>query len=88
MFHDESDALIANPPMLGYGVAVFDSSGYGDYAFAVAGYGFPNRILAWDGQRLVDQYHPVIYSPDRNTLGIAAGDIDGDGNEELYGASE
>ena len=84
MFHDESDALIANPPMLGYGVAVFDSSGYGDYAFAVAGYGFPNRILAWDGQRLLDQYHPVIYSPDRNTLGIAAGDIDGDGNEELY----
>ena len=84
MFHDASIELVANPPMLGYGVAVFDASGFGDYAFAVAGYGFPNRVLVWDGERILDQYHPAIYAPDRHTLGIAAGDVDGDGNEELY----
>lgn len=84
MFTDVSDLFVYNPPMLGYGVAVSDVDGDGRFEFIVAGFGFPNRVLAWDGQRLVDRYDPLIAASNRQAIGVAAADMDGDGREEIY----
>ncbi len=84
MFTDISDLFVYNPPMLGYGVAVCDVVGDGRFAFFVAGFGFPNRVLVWDGNRIVDKYDPVLAAGGRQAIGVAAGDIDGDGREEIY----
>lgn len=86
MFINHSDALIYNPPMLGYGIAVLDIEGDGRFAFFVAGFGCPNRVLIWDGdgERLVDRFDAVLAASERQAIGVAAGDIDGDGREEIY----
>ncbi len=82
MFTDLSAALAHNPPARHYGVAAVDLGGA--VAFVVAGHGFPNRVLAWDGGRLRDVAHPDLADADRQAIGVAAGDLDGDGREEIY----
>jgi hypothetical protein len=69
-----------------YGVAVTDFDGDGAFEFFVAGFGDPNRALAWDpvSGRLVDRYDPITAAPERQAIGVAAADIDGDGREEVY----
>ncbi len=84
MFTDISERLVYNPPMLGYGIAVADVNGDGRFEFFVAGFGFPNRVLAWDGANLIDWFDPVLAASDRRAIGVGAGDIDGDGREEIY----
>ncbi|MDX1935413.1 MAG: VCBS repeat-containing protein, partial [Capsulimonadales bacterium] len=81
MFFDRSDRIVHNPPFLAYGVAVTDADGDGRFEFVVAGYGFPNRALAWDGNALIDRFDRTLSAYDRQAIGVAAGDIDGDGQE-------
>lgn len=84
MFIDHSHLLINNPPMLGYGVAVSDVIGEGRFAFFVCGFGVPNRVLFWDGNALADHFEPTLAAYQRQAIGVATGDIDGDGAEEIY----
>ena len=84
MFTNISDRIADNAPMLGYGIAVADLDGVGRLAFFVAGFGCANRVLAWDGEQLVDGFDRLLASPERKSIGVAAGDIDGDGLEEVY----
>lgn len=84
MFTDRSDLLLHNPPMLGYGICVTDIDDDGQFEFFVAGFGFPNRVLAWDGSRLVDRFDRNLSAYERQAIGVAAADMDGDGREEIY----
>jgi hypothetical protein len=84
MFTDRSDLLRDNPTQLNYGVAVVDVLGNGQFAFFVAGFGFANQALCWDGSGYRDVAGPVLADETRRAIGVAAGDIDGDGREEIY----
>jgi ASPIC and UnbV./FG-GAP repeat. len=84
LFIDRSDLLWHNLPMLSYGVAVTDIDGDGAFEWVVSGFGHPNRLLAWDGGRLVDRFDPILAAAERMTIGVAAADVDGDGREEVY----
>ncbi|XP_048406764.2 cartilage acidic protein 1 isoform X2 [Stegostoma tigrinum] len=82
-----------NPTQLNYGVAVTDVDNDGELEIVVAGYNGPNLVLKYDRttKRLqniaVDEHSSPYYSlRDRqgNAIGVAACDIDGDGQEEIY----
>lgn len=83
MFEDVSDRIAHNPPGLHYGVAVADLDRE-RLSFVVAGFAGPNRVLAWSGGMLRDTASPELADDDRPAVGVAAGDLDGDGREELY----
>jgi hypothetical protein len=82
MFQDASGLIAHNPPAFHYGVAVADFAGR--FAFVVAGFGGPNRVLAWSGGQLRDVAPPELADEGRQAIAVAAGDLDGDGREELY----
>ncbi|VTT99879.1 FG-GAP repeat/ASPIC/UnbV domain protein OS=Synechococcus sp. (strain JA-3-3Ab) GN=CYA_0924 PE=4 SV=1: VCBS: VCBS: UnbV_ASPIC [Gemmataceae bacterium] len=84
MFRDVSPLIGHNPPALHAGVAVADLGGDGRLEFVVAGYGGPNRVLRWAGGALRDCAPPDLADISRQAIGLAAGDLDGDGREELY----
>jgi hypothetical protein len=84
MFLDETHLIAGNDPRLGYGVAVTDVDGDGKLEFVIAGYGCPNRVLRWDGRRLVDIADSVLADAERQAVGLCAADVDGDGREEIY----
>jgi hypothetical protein len=84
MFIECSNLISGNAPALHYGVAVADLDGDGQDELVVAGYGGPNRLLKWDGHRLIDIADPLIADAGRRAVGLACGDMDGDGREELY----
>ncbi len=84
MFSDFSSLLSHNPTQLNYGVAVTDIDQDGAFELVVAGFGFPNLVLKWDGTQFRNVAPPEIADPDRQAIGLAAADIDGDGQEELY----
>jgi hypothetical protein len=84
MFADVSSVIADNPAGLHRGVAVFDSDGDGRSEFVVAGFGGPNRVLKWKGGQLRDLRVPALADAHQHTVGLAAGDLDGDGEEELY----
>ncbi|HEY1187608.1 MAG TPA: CRTAC1 family protein [Gemmata sp.] len=83
MFEDASDLIAANVPGLHYGVAVADLD-RGRCSFVVAGFAGPNRVLSWARGMLRDNTPPELADPDGPSVGVAAGDLDGDGAEELY----
>ena len=83
MFEDASGLIAHNPPGLHYGVAVAALDG-ARLAFVVAGFGGPNRVLAWANGRLKDVAPPELADEGRQGVAVAAGDFDGDGREELY----
>ncbi|OWK36170.1 CRTAC1 family protein [Fimbriiglobus ruber] len=84
MFTDVSALIARNVPAPRYGVAAFDRGADGGAAFFVAGFGAPNLVLVWLGGQLRDVTPPVLADPDRLAIGVAAGDVDGDGREELF----
>ncbi len=83
MFKDVSGVITHNPPGLHYGIAVADLN-RDQYAFVVSGFGGPNRVLEWSRGQLRDTAPPELADDERPAVGVAAGDLDGDGREELY----
>lgn len=84
MFTAKTELIRLNPAELNYGVAAADVDGDGAFEAVVAGYGYPNKVLKWNGEAFVDRAGPILADPERQALGVAAADIDGDGREELY----
>jgi len=84
VFEDISSRLVSNAPALHYGAAVVAPFGDGRRAFAVAGFLGPNRLLVQRGDRLVDAGSAAFQDPGRQAIGIAGGDSDDDGREEVY----
>jgi len=84
MFVNRSHLLIDNPRQMNYGVAVADVDGDGQFEFMVAGFGYRNLVLKWNGSVYVDAAPPALADQDRQAIGLAAADFDGDGLEEIY----
>ena len=84
MFTSRTALIQTNPPLLHYGAAVCDADGDGRFEFIVAGYGGPNRILGFRDGLLIDVGDRGFADLNRQALGLAAGDFDGDGLEEIY----
>ncbi len=84
MFQNYSSLLDDNPSQLNYGIAVTDVDQDGEFEFVIAGFGFPNVVLKWDGDSYRDIAGADLADADRQSIGVAAGDVDGDGHEEIY----
>src|SRR5215211_2616587 len=84
MFSDHSSLLYDNPSQRNYGVAVTDVDDDGAFEIVVAGFGHPNLVLKWDGTYFRNIATSMIADAERQAIGVAACDIDGDGREELY----
>lgn len=84
MFVNCSQLLSINPPQANYGVAVTDIDHDGRFEIVVAGYGGPNLIYKWQGVEFAFVANEVLMDNGRMAIGLAAGDLDGDGREELY----
>ncbi len=86
MFADITHLIRDNPARLSYGVAATDIDGDGLPEFVVTGFGNNNLVLDWDGgtDEIVDIAPEAIADPSRRSIGVAAGDVDGDGREEIY----
>ena len=75
MFTNRTALVRTNPPLLHYGAAVCDADGDGRFEFVVAGYGGPNRILAFQDGYLDDVGDRAFADVGRQALGVAAADI-------------
>jgi hypothetical protein len=84
MFTDRHDLLRVSQPQLNYGIAVTDIDGDGAFEAFVAGFSGPNMVLKWDGTAFDNCAPAMVADPLRRAIGVAAGDINGDGREELY----
>jgi hypothetical protein len=85
MFLDRSSAIRHNPAQLSYGIAITDVDGDGQFEAFIAGFsGYPNLVLKWLGDGFVDVAPPSLADPNRQAIGVAACDLDGDGDEEIY----
>ncbi len=84
MFTDCSALLLKNPAQRNYGVAVTDVDGDGAFEFVVAGFGYPNLALKWNQAGLKNIADDILADSYDQAIGLAAGDIDGDGREEIY----
>ena len=84
-FKDISNLLPDQKPRLSYGVAVTDFDNDGADEFIVTGFGYENLALGYDGNSLQNKIKENIFSDfNRSTIGVAACDIDKDGQEEIY----
>ena len=84
MFQDASARLPNNVPAFHYGVAVVDLDRDGRFEIVVAGYDGPNRIFQFDEDKFREIQDETLADAQRQAIGLAAGDFDGDGAEELY----
>lgn len=84
MFIDCSHLIRSNPPRLHYGVAVVDVDDDDAWEIFIAGFDGANRVLRWDGSGFVDIVDETLADARRQAIGVAAGDLDGDGREEIY----
>lgn len=84
MFTNRNDLLRDNSPSLHYGIAVTDADGDGEFEFLVTGYNGKNKLLKWTGNDYHDTARIELADAGRQAIGVAAGDIDGDGQEEIY----
>lgn len=84
MFRDATSVLPGNVPSLHYGVAVVDVDRDGEFELIVAGYAGANRVLKWQEDRFIELGFDVLADEQRQAIGLAAGDFDGDGWEEIY----
>ncbi len=84
MFTDRSFLLTDNPAQLNYGIAVTDFDDDGAFELFVAGFGGQNLVLKWQGAGFADVADSILADFGRQAIGVAAGDLDGDGREEIY----
>lgn len=84
MFLDYTHLLLDNPAQLNYGIAVTDVDGDGAFELVVAGFGEGNLVLKWNGQGFYNIADETLADVGRSAIGVAAGDLDGDGREEIY----
>jgi hypothetical protein len=84
MFIDQRHLLRSNAAQLHYGVAVTDVDGDNAFELFVTGFGCRNLVLKWDGSGFVDIADDTLADGMRRAIGVAAGDIDRDGREEIY----
>ncbi|CAM6014711.1 unnamed protein product [Sphagnum balticum] len=85
MFVDASHQIAFNPSRMHYGVCVADLNNDGKMEFFVCGFADQNQLLKWTGTELVNIANGTpLEDPLSSSIGVAAGDFDGDGSEELY----
>ncbi|HEY9619252.1 MAG TPA: CRTAC1 family protein [Crinalium sp.] len=84
MFIDKSDLLFDNPAQLNYGVAISDIDDDGAFELFVAAFGEGNLVLKWQGSGFINIADERLADIGRRAIGVAAGDLDGDGREEIY----
>ncbi len=84
MFTDKSKFLLDNPTQMNYGIAVTDVDGDGYFELFVAGFSGPNLVLKYNGKGFVNIADETLADAERQAIAVAAGDIDGDGREEIY----
>lgn len=85
MFNNQSRLLSHNPMQLNYGMAVTDIDNDGAFEVFVAGFtNAPNLVLKWNGKAFENIAPSVLADNERQALAVAACDIDGDGQEEIY----
>lgn len=84
MFVNRSHLLYPNPRQMNYGMAVTDIDDDGQFEVVVAGFGFPNQVLKWIENGLYDIANEHLRDRNRQAIGVAAGDLDQDGQEEIY----
>ncbi|MGF1504673.1 MAG: CRTAC1 family protein [Anaerolineae bacterium] len=84
MFQRQSHLLYDNPTQKNYGIAILDIDQDGHPEAFVTVFGFRNLVLKWDGDKYVDIAPPELADNQRQAIGVAAADFDGDGLEELY----
>ena len=85
-FEDATSLLASNPSQRNYGVAVTDTNGNGKLEFVVTGFAHANQAFEWDAAagQYVDVASATVQDSASKSIGVAACDVDGDGNEELY----
>ncbi len=85
MFVNRSGLLLNNRAQLNYGIAVTDVDGDGAFEIFIAGFtNAPNLVLKWNGSGFENVADPILADIDRQAIGVAACDVDGDGLEEIY----
>lgn len=84
MFIDKSGLLLDNPTQLNYGIAITDIDRDGEFELFIAGFGQHNLVLKWQGTGFVNIADETLADLGRQAIGVAAGDLDGDGQEEIY----
>ncbi|TQQ79712.1 CRTAC1 family protein [Halonotius roseus] len=82
MFRDRSAAIADNRPITGAGAAV--TTGSAGPLLLITGVGCPNQLRSWADGRLRDRACGIIADGNRRAIGVAAADLDADGEEELY----
>ncbi|HEY9614163.1 MAG TPA: CRTAC1 family protein [Allocoleopsis sp.] len=76
--------MLDNPTQMNYGIAVTDVDGDGSFELFVAGFNGPNLVLKYNGEGFVNIADETLADVGRRAIAVAAGDIDGDGREEIY----
>lgn len=84
MFHSISHLLADNPAQMYSGLAVTDIDGDGAFECIVGGWSGPNLVLKWGGDAFFDVATERLADRGGLAMGLAAGDFDGDGREEIY----
>ncbi|PEN11210.1 hypothetical protein CRI94_16630 [Longibacter salinarum] len=84
MFRDATSLINKNPVQRNYGVAVGQLRHQGEFELLVAGYTGRNLVFAWDGTRFTELETTSIADSERQAIGIASADVNGDGTEEVY----
>ena len=83
-FREITHLIEDNSEQLNYGVAIIDIDTDDEFEAVVMGFGYPNVILKRDGEKLVNVATGLLSDEEMNAIGVAGGDIDGDGQEEIY----
>ena len=83
-FEECSGCIDNNESIKRYGIAVTDFNNDGDFEVVVTGYGAANQVWDWQDEKLVDIAPTSLQDSQRRAIGVAACDIDGDGQEEIY----
>ena len=87
MFQSRSHLLADNPAQMYSGLAVTDIDGDGMFECIAAAWSGGNLVLKWGGDAFYDVATPALADRRALAMGVAAGDFDGDGREEIYVAN-